>query len=156
MNLLILLAAAITGMTTITPAQTETATYYDYLVIEMDGVDYLLDDCANSPYLDEEGIPLFENGQEVEVVYITSETGEKVILSVDRINRKGTLLITRQTGTVVDDDKNGETKGGDYISYKRVKDAKKGDKIVTVFVWNPDNNYHDDINIRYDYIKVTN
>lgn len=39
----------------------------------------------------------------------------------------------------------------DYISYKRVKKAKKGDKIMTIFVHN-NNNYIGEADIRIDKI----
>lgn len=69
--------------------------------------------------------------------------------------RKGKILISRQTGTVTDNKKNGRTKDGYYISYKSVKRVKKGDKIVTVLIWNPNNNSLDDISMRYDYRIVS-
>lgn len=69
-------------------------------------------------------------------------------------NRKGKVLIERDYGIVLDYKGNGKImnykyKGYDYIKYP--KKFKKGDIILTYCVFNPDNNFEDDIIYRYDY-----
>lgn len=54
-------------------------------------------------------------------------------------------------GQVMDRKKNGMTASG-YISYKRVKKARKGDWITTYLIYSRGNNYCDDIIARYDVI----
>ena len=70
--------------------------------------------------------------------------------------RNGDIVIEKIIGTVIDKQKNGKIMGveagHDYISYKRVKGAKKGDTILTICIYNPDNGYCDDILERFDYI----
>lgn len=39
-----------------------------------------------------------------------------------------------------------------YISYKGVEGISNGNIICTYFIYNPENNYEDDIMYRYDYI----
>lgn len=48
--------------------------YYDYMVIEtLDGNEWLLDDTADSPYI-EDGTAIFEDGELVQVVFNTKGT----------------------------------------------------------------------------------
>lgn len=74
-------------------------------------------------------------------------------------NRKDkTLYIEVMSGTVLNKNGDGrvDTKDPyyDYISYKGIKGIKKGDRIRTFCVYNPHNNYEDDIVERYDeFIK---
>lgn len=71
-------------------------------------------------------------------------------------NRNGTLLIERVVGVVLDEDGNGKAFVDDpyynYISYEKVAGAYVGDVICTFLVYNPANNYEDDIIERYDFI----
>ena len=72
-------------------------------------------------------------------------------------NRNGKLIIEKCYGVVLDEDGNGEILNksedtGCYISYRRVKDAKPGNIILTYFIYNTENNYIDDIVYRCDYI----
>lgn len=57
------------------PQQREVAgIYYDYLVIQTkDGNEYLLDDSQDSPYL-RDGKAIFEDGQQVNIVFDTCGT----------------------------------------------------------------------------------
>lgn len=41
---------------------------------------------------------------------------------------------------------------GYYISYARVDNAKIGDFVLTILIYNPDNNFYDDVILRYDYL----
>lgn len=70
---------------------------------------------------------------------------------------KGEIIIERCKGKVVNKRLDGKIinpaqKGYDYISYRSVEGARKGDKIVTYFVYNPYTNAEDDIILRLDFI----
>lgn len=85
--------------------------------------------------------------------YETSELSSDILQ-----NRNGKVIIERCVGVVTSDDKDGRILDfsdaiHNYISYAGVKSAKKGDKIVTYFVYNPRTNYEDDILERYDYVE---
>lgn len=71
-------------------------------------------------------------------------------------HRDGDIIIEKMIGTVVDKKGNGKLMGVgshyNYISYKGVKGIRKGDTILTVCIYNPANNYEDDIVERFDYI----
>lgn len=66
------------------------------------------------------------------------------------------IIVEVVTGTVI----NPKTGAGKadlsnanwYIDYKCVKNTKKGDRIVTYFVYNPKTNYIDDVIARYDVV----
>ena len=72
----------------------------------------------------------------------------------DLESRNGKLIIERVVGIVNDDDGNGTALYDDsyYICYARVDDACKGDEVLSYFVYNPFNNYFDDILFRLDYV----
>lgn len=67
------------------------------------------------------------------------------------------IVIEVDVGVVTNNKKDGEILNisnpevGRYISYKRVKKAKKGDIILSIFVYN-NTNYFDDTDIRIDKI----
>lgn len=70
-------------------------------------------------------------------------------------NRNGKLLIERAVGEVLDDEGNGVIYGLDnynYISYRYVEGASKGDVVCSYFVYDPDSNCVDDVVARYDYV----
>lgn len=67
-------------------------------------------------------------------------------------NRQGKLIIEKCIGTVTDDEKNGSLEDGSYISYEDVNCAK-GDTITTYLIYNPKNNYTDDVIERFDYVQ---
>lgn len=70
-------------------------------------------------------------------------------------NRNGDIIIEKMIGTVVDKKGNGKLYGMgkyNYISYKGVKGIRKGDVVLTICIYNPANNYEDDIVERFDYI----
>ena len=64
-------------------------------------------------------------------------------------NRKGKIIIEVIEATVLDDEGNGSDQFGFYVKYD-AKRFSKGDKVQSVFVYNPDTNYIDDILYRVD------
>lgn len=64
-------------------------------------------------------------------------------------NRKGKIIIEVIEATVLDDEGNGSDQFGFYVKYDS-KRFSKGDKVQSVFVYNPDTNYIDDILYRVD------
>lgn len=64
-------------------------------------------------------------------------------------NRKGKIIIEVIEATVLDDEGNGSDQFGFYVKYDS-KRFSKGDKVQSVFVYNPDSNYIDDILYRID------
>lgn len=79
-------------------------------------------------------------------------------LTPEMIIRRGeSVLIEKTVGVVIDDAGNGKLLDPanpkyDYISYRSVENAHKGDVILTVFIYEPGNAYVDDIADRFDYI----
>ena len=73
-----------------------------------------------------------------------------------RTERGDDILIEKIVGTVTNARKDGKIMGADpeedYISYRRVKGARKGDTILTICIYTPGNAYGDDICERFDYI----
>ena len=68
------------------------------------------------------------------------------------------MYIERIVGRVTDNNKNGKVlnppkDGGYYISYRSVKNARKGDVIVTYCVYNPYTKWDDDVIERWDFIQ---
>ena len=64
-------------------------------------------------------------------------------------NRNGKIIIEVIQATVLDDEGNGSDQFGFYVKYD-AKRFSKGDKVQSVFVYNPDTNYIDDILYRVD------
>ena len=64
-------------------------------------------------------------------------------------NRNGKIIIEVIEATVLDDDGNGSDQFGFYVKYD-AKRFSKGDTVQSVFVYNPDSNYIDDILYRAD------
>lgn len=72
-------------------------------------------------------------------------------------NRNGNIIIEKSIGIVTSAEGDGEVLNCrnseyNYISYKSVSKANVGDKILTYLVYNPENNYVDDILYRFDFI----
>ena len=72
-------------------------------------------------------------------------------------NRGDDIIIEKIIGTVIDRKGNGRVMNPadpdyDYISYKHVKGAHKGDVVLTVCIYTPGNTYEDDVCERFDYI----
>ena len=68
-------------------------------------------------------------------------------------NRNGKIIIEVIEATVLDDDGNGSDQFGFYVKYDSKRFAK-GDKVQSVFVYNPETNYVDDILYRVDSLIV--
>lgn len=73
-------------------------------------------------------------------------------------NREGTIIVEEIIGKCINE-KTGdgfelgkELEYYNYISYKDVKGVKAGDVVCSYFIYNPDNNFEDDIIERYDFI----
>lgn len=64
-------------------------------------------------------------------------------------NRNGKIIIEVIEATVLDDEGNGSDQFGFYVKYDSSRFAK-GDKVQSVFVYNPETNYVDDILYRVD------
>lgn len=64
-------------------------------------------------------------------------------------NRNGKMIVEVIEATVLDDEGNGCDKFGFYVKYD-VDQFSKGDKVKSIFVYNPDTNYIDDILYRWD------
>ena len=62
-----------------------------------------------------------------------------------------TSIIEMIDATVLDDDGNGSDSFGFYVKYDSGQ-FSKGDKVRSVFVYNPDTNYFDDIVCRVDQL----
>ena len=66
-------------------------------------------------------------------------------------NRNGRIIIELIDATVLDDNGNGSDSFGFYVKYDSGQ-FSKGDKVRSVFVYNPDTNYFDDIVCRVDQL----
>lgn len=64
-------------------------------------------------------------------------------------NRNDRIIIEMIDATVLDDDGNGSDSFGFYVKYDSGR-YSKGDKVRSIFVYNPDTNYFDDIVCRVD------
>lgn len=71
-------------------------------------------------------------------------------------SRDGDIIIEKMIGTVTNKKGDGRLMGVgnkyNYISYKGVKDIRKGDVVLTIVIYNPSTNFEDDIIERFDYI----
>jgi hypothetical protein len=72
-------------------------------------------------------------------------------------NRDGKIIIEECIGIVTSHDGDGKILNIDddiynYISYRCVEDSQVGDVILTYFIYEPNNNFEDDILLRFDYI----
>lgn len=79
--------------------------------------------------------------------------------------RNGKIIVEKIIGQVTTDGLDGEIlncnvdeggytnkDGGNYINYERVEGAKKGDKILTYYIYSPFTNEQDDVLTRLDFI----
>ncbi|MEY8414516.1 hypothetical protein AALB51_25290 [Lachnospiraceae bacterium 62-26] len=64
-------------------------------------------------------------------------------------NGNDRIIIEMIDATVLDDDGNGSDSFGFYVKYDSGR-YSKGDKVRSIFVYNPDTNYFDDIVCRVD------
>ena len=83
-----------------------------------------------------------------EVFYIGSDSDHEKLLDVLE-NRDGKIVIEVSSGTVLDNEGNGKDICGYYIKYDSSR-FSAGDQVQSVFVYNPDTNYIDDIVFRTD------
>ena len=83
-----------------------------------------------------------------EVFYIGSESDHEKLLDVLE-NRNGKIVIEVSNGTVLDNEGNGKDICGYYIKYDSSR-FSAGDQVQSVFVYNPETNYIDDIVSRTD------
>ena len=82
-------------------------------------------------------------------IYDGSELTEVILC-----NRNGKIIVEKCIGIVLDDEGNGRqlnpaVEGQDYIKYHGIT---AGSVVLSVFVYNPDNNSTDDIEIRKDFV----
>lgn len=93
-------------------------------------------------------------------IYDTAELTPQIMA-----NRNGKIIVEKIIGKVTSHKLDGEIincntedggyankDGGNYISYERVDGARKGDKIVTYYIYNPFTNEQDDVWTRLDFI----
>ena len=84
-------------------------------------------------------------GGEVEVYGFSGLTAEMLE------NRNGKVIVEVLHGVCLDDEGNGETQEGYYLSYRSVDGFSAGKHYVTYDVYNPGTNAIDDIIARFDY-----
>lgn len=93
-------------------------------------------------------------------VYETNELTPQIMA-----NRNGKIIVEKIIGQVTNDNLDGKIlncdinnggytnkDGGNYINYERVNGAKKGDKVLTYYIYNPFTNEQDDVLTRMDFI----
>lgn len=89
-----------------------------------------------------------ESDNLTEVFYISSESDHEKLLDALE-NRNGKITIEVSSGTVLDDEGNGQDICGYYIKYDSER-FSAGDQVQSVFVYNPGTNAIDDIVSRTD------
>ncbi len=89
-----------------------------------------------------------EQADTLQVYYIRSETDLDTFLDALE-TRNGKIIIEVITGTVDDAEGNGTDINGYYVKYDNTR-FLEGDKVQSVFIYNPDNNSTDDILYRVD------
>lgn len=82
-------------------------------------------------------------------IYFTRTKNDYDAMTEILENRNGKIIIEVIEATVLDDDGNGSDQFGFYVKYD-AKRFSKGDTVQSVFVYNPDSNYIDDILYRAD------
>ena len=93
-------------------------------------------------------------------IYDTAELTPQIMA-----NRNGKIIVEKIIGEVTNDKLEGRIlncnaedggytnkDGGNYINYERVDGAKKGDKILTYYIYSPFTNEQDDVLTRLDFI----
>lgn len=66
--------------------------------------------------------------------------------------QKSIIYVEIDNGTVINRKKEGIDEMGYYVSYKKVKGARKGSKVLSYFIYDPNNNFMDAIEGRCDYL----
>lgn len=95
-----------------------------------------------------------EEQTELDIQFIMHDAPNDEALEVIE-NRNGALVIEIMEGTVFDDEGNGGCYS-EYCSYYIEYDTEKfskGDEVISLFVYNPETNYADDIIYRVDIKK---
>ena len=98
-------------------------------------------------YLEIPKIPQ-ESDNLTEVFYISSESDHEKLLDALE-NRNGKIIVEMSSGTVLDDEGNGQDICGYYIKYDSER-FSAGDQVQSIFVYNPGTNAIDDIVSRTD------
>ena len=98
-------------------------------------------------YLEIPEIPQ-ESDNLTEVFYISSASDHEKLLDALE-TRNGKIIIEVSSGTVLDDEGHGRDICGYYIKYDSER-FSAGDQVQSVFVYNPETNYIDDIVSRAD------
>lgn len=89
-----------------------------------------------------------ESDSLTEVFYIGSDSDHEKLLDALE-NRNGKIIVEMSSGTVLDDEGNGQDICGYYIKYDSER-FSAGDQVQSVFVYNPETNYIDEIVSRTD------
>lgn len=89
-----------------------------------------------------------ESDSLTEVFYIGSESDHEKLLDALE-NRNGKIIVEVSSGTVLDDEGHGRDICGYYIKYDSER-FSAGNEVQSVFVYNPETNYIDDIISRTD------
>ncbi len=71
---------------------------------------------------------------------------------IEHRKSKAIIYVEIDNGTVLNRKKDGIDEMGYYVCYKRVRGIRKGSKILSYFVYDPNNNYIDGIEGRCDYV----
>lgn len=100
-------------------------------------------------YLEIPEIPQ-ESDSLTEVFYISSTSDHEKLLDALE-TRNGKIVIEVSSGTVLDNEGNGRDICGYYIKYDSER-FSAGDQVQSVFVYNPETNYIDDIISRTDIL----
>ena len=98
-------------------------------------------------YLEIPEIPQ-ESDNLTEVFYISSASDHEKLLDALE-TRNGKIILEVSSGTVLDNEGNGQDICGYYIKYDSER-FSAGDQVQSVFVYNPETNYIDDIVSRTD------
>ena len=95
-----------------------------------------------------------ETNDEHEVEFVMPNSSNKEMMELLK-DRNGKLVIEICEGKVLDDEGNGESYYSDgkyYIKYDS-NEYKKGDEVLSIFMYNPNSNAEDDITHRLDIKK---
>lgn len=148
--LAMMVSVSVIGCNTIKTADsaTETDSYIDMNTVvsyngTADGLQLNFED-GTGYYLE---IPQ-ESESLTEVFYIGSESDHKKLFEALE-NRDGKVIVEVSSGTVLDNEGNGQDICGYYIKYDSSR-FSAGDQVQSVFVYNPETNYIDDIVSRTD------
>lgn len=91
-----------------------------------------------------------ESDSLTEVFYIGSDSDHEELFDALE-TRNGKIIIEVSSGTVLDDEGNGQDVCGYYIKYDSER-FSAGNEVQSVFVYNPETNYIDDIISRTDIL----